>query len=787
VTAQVGCGVDGDEASGSVPQEVAGPAPDYVVTSVSDPPAAALVGDAFSITATVENVGDAAATATSTTRYFLSPTATGPFVGALARKSLVPPLAVGAADTQSVALVMPRNVSSATYFLVACADRTRRVAELNEFNNCSASAATVELTGPDLFVESVSAPPATLLPGSTFSMTETIRNRGSAAAPASAVGHFLYTSGGVPRVRLLPRRSVPPLAPGDASTGSVVLEVPAVPPGSYLVETCADTLNKVFEIYDGKNNNCRLSTTPIVVPQDVDLAVTSLADPPTAVVAGEGFAVADTTANAGAIAAPATVTRFFLSLDALPGDDIPVLGSRMVPELPGSGASTGTTQITVDFATPPADYVLLACADARGALLETAETNNCRASASRVAVAEPEPADVTVELLGRRGWGGPAAGQPVLVHDRDGILVGRLATDAAGTAQATVPPGGSVTVLEIGPRRFTTFRGMRTGARLTAGDVGPSNQQVGSGALIVPESPLPDLAYVAQGPCAWSEPSLSTEIAMNLLDGCASTTPMMARLEEPNLGILRGYIFDPEVTLVPGGAAILDGDWLPPISFQARVTGIPVGTGVNVAVARFLGSQQFYYAGGPVEGDEVTLEDGVYTADMAQATGGDGLLTHIFVGHREIIDFSASTATSIERDVSSELVASSPGAQFLVGELEPGGPPDVVGMGWDLEEGASIDGMVLELIKVTPEDEAILWTVITPASPPGPNELRLPQLPDDLLGYWAGGMQNFVGIWTADTPASSFTEFSRDAEPLHHWAWIYLDPTPGTVRFSRSI
>jgi hypothetical protein len=76
----------------------------------------------------------------------------------------------------------------------------------------------------------------------------------------------------------------------------------------------------------------------------------------------------------------------------------------------------------------------------------------------------------------------------------------------------------------------------------------------------------------------------------------------------------------------------------------------------------------------------------------------------------------------------------------------------------------------------------IIWTVVTPPSPPGVNELRLPELPEDLISVWAGGQAFEPLAITADTPASTYAEFITDAEPLHAGLWLFPDRTPGKVR-----
>jgi cysteine-rich repeat protein len=394
VATVAGCaptGSDGDDAS--LVEAIASPAPDYVVSLVSDPPPAAVNGASFPISVKVTNAGDASATIASTTRFFLS---LDRLVGsrAFAQAAVVPALAIAASDTQSVTLVIPSGVPSGSYFVLACADGRKNIAELHENNNCAASAGAVAVTGPDL-VEVVSDPPDL---EATFAITDTTRNRGTADASSSVVGYYLslVPSRGPGSVRLVVRRETGPIAVGGASTSTVTASAPALPDGSYYLIACADLSDQVSE--SDETNNCTASAgTGVVGP--ADLVVSALGDPPASRAAGDAFSVADAVANLGHRTTPESVLQFFLSQDELPGgNDLPLERSRtrVIRELHGGGASSAIDELTIDPTTPPGDYFLLACADATGAVAESSESNNCRASTTRVTVTATTCGDLQI-------------------------------------------------------------------------------------------------------------------------------------------------------------------------------------------------------------------------------------------------------------------------------------------------------------------------------------------------------------------------------------------------------
>jgi hypothetical protein len=240
--------------------------PDYVVSALGNPPAAAVSGAGFSVGVTVQNLGGPASES-STTRFFLSVDTVVGGDRALTRTATVPPLAAGASDIQTVSLSVPTGLASGSYFLLACADRGATVPESDDRNNCRASGTTVAVTGPDLVVETVESPPPSLVVGQSFSAGDSTRNQGSAAAASSAVAYYLSptpTKESGSR-RLSTTRPTGPLAVGAVSSGQVTVKVPSIAAGTYYLVACADVSSTVAEL--NEQNNCAASTgTTTVAP-----------------------------------------------------------------------------------------------------------------------------------------------------------------------------------------------------------------------------------------------------------------------------------------------------------------------------------------------------------------------------------------------------------------------------------------------------------------------------------------------------------------------------------------
>jgi subtilase family serine protease len=80
---------------------------------------------------------------------------------------------------------------------------------------------------PNLVETSVSAPPASVTPGATFSLTDTVQNSGQAAAGSSVTGYYLSDSASKNSLSLpVGARNVPALAASATSSATVTVTVP---------------------------------------------------------------------------------------------------------------------------------------------------------------------------------------------------------------------------------------------------------------------------------------------------------------------------------------------------------------------------------------------------------------------------------------------------------------------------------------------------------------------------------------------------------------------------------
>jgi len=235
-------------------------------------------------------------------------------------------------------------------------------------------------TTADFYETYVSAPPAAVVAGVSFKVTDTVQNIGVAAA--KSVTHYFISSATTygPQYQLSGSRAVPALAANATSTGTATLTVPSgVPSDSYYLGACANDTLTVPENKNNLWNNCNGPQAPFTV-SGPDLEETAVSGP-AAVKIGGSFQVTDTAKNIGKVAAGASVTRYYLSPTTSKTTKSHLLtGSRAVPKLAVNATSSGTVTVSVPSAVPHGSYYLLACANDNGAVAETDTENNCKAS-----------------------------------------------------------------------------------------------------------------------------------------------------------------------------------------------------------------------------------------------------------------------------------------------------------------------------------------------------------------------------------------------------------------------
>lgn len=365
--------------------------PDMVTVETLHSTARLSPGSSFSASDRVRNAGNASS-GTSTTRYYLSLDSEKGFGDMqLSGSRSIPDLAPDAESAGTVTLSISASASPGTYHLLACADVSRQIKELDESNNCKAAPAQIVIEYANLVETAVGNPPASAAPGSSFTATDTVRNASEVTANSSRVRYYLSVDAtkDAADVLLTGTRSVPELSANTASTGDRSVGIPsATPTGTYRLLACADDLLLVDEANEA--DNCIASASQMVVELP-DLVTTTVSHQPGAATPGSSIAVTDTVLNASTVTAGSATTRYYLSPDgAKSGDDVQLTGSRYVLSLAGGASSTATRTVYLPDTLAPGAFRIIACADSSLNIDESNESNNCAAAATTLLITVPD-------------------------------------------------------------------------------------------------------------------------------------------------------------------------------------------------------------------------------------------------------------------------------------------------------------------------------------------------------------------------------------------------------------
>ena len=239
--------------------------PDLDVTAFSVP-ASAQPGDVIAASNTVQNIGSAAAGSFRVGIYFSSD-ATCNTSDTLIGSRTIASLAAGASSAANTPATIPSGAAVGTRYICAVADDLGAVAESNESNNSASTSLTI--VQPDLTFPALGAP-AKASPGGGITISNTVRNDGTAAAGAFRVGLYLSDDANCTRGdMLLGSRALAGLAAGASSAANTGVTIPAgTALGSYFVCGIADDLAQVAESSEANNTNSAalavVSATPVI-------------------------------------------------------------------------------------------------------------------------------------------------------------------------------------------------------------------------------------------------------------------------------------------------------------------------------------------------------------------------------------------------------------------------------------------------------------------------------------------------------------------------------------------
>ena len=347
--------------------------PDLVVGPPSVNDDSPNTGGTFTLSATVQNVGDGDA-ASTTLRFYRSTNATITTFDTEVGTDAVVALAASGSSTHSVELTAP--TTPGTYYYGACVDPVAE--ESDTTNNClgSVQVDVLESQGhPDLVVlQSVSdSNPAAI---AQFTLSATVRNIGDGDAASTTLRFYRSADATITTSDTeVGTDAVAALVASGSSTHSVELTTPTTP-GTYYYGACVDPVAEESDT----TNNCFSSlavTVTLANPlgsADLTVASPSVSDSNPA--AGAQFTFSVTVRNIGVGDAASTTLRYYRSADATITTSDTEVGTDTVAALVASGSSTHSVELTAP--TTPGMYYYGACVDPVAEEYDT--TNNCLGS-----------------------------------------------------------------------------------------------------------------------------------------------------------------------------------------------------------------------------------------------------------------------------------------------------------------------------------------------------------------------------------------------------------------------
>ena len=354
-------------------------APDLVVESPSVSDSSPIADASFTLSATVRNRGTASSAAT-TLRYYVSTRPNTIGVTGVGTDA-VDALAASATSEESIDLTA--YSFAVTYYYSACVDAV--TGESDTSNNCSSTVAVTFSTAPDLVVSSPSVSDHFPIAGASFTLSATVRNRGTGPSAATTLRYYRSTDETITGTDTQVGTDAVGVLAASSGTSDESIGLTAPSPGTYYYGACVDDVTGESDT----SNNCS-SWVAIIVPAP-DLVVSSVSVSDSSPIAGASFTLSATVWNRGDDSSAATTLRYYRSTDATITTGDTQVGTDAVGAL--SRRLNRAESIDLTAPSSPGTYYYGACVDA---VTDESDTSNNCSSAVTVTIFGPAP-DLVVE------------------------------------------------------------------------------------------------------------------------------------------------------------------------------------------------------------------------------------------------------------------------------------------------------------------------------------------------------------------------------------------------------
>ena len=351
-------------------------APDLVVgppTVTSNSPDA---GASFTLSATVRNGGDGSSGPTTLT-YYRSTDSTITLSDTKVGTDSVGGLAASRTSNESIELTAPS--SAGTYYYGACVEPVS--GEDSTGNNCSDAVAVTVVERPDLVVEQPSVSNGNPDAGASFTLSATVRNRGSSSSAPTRLRYYRSIDSTITssdtQVGLV---SVGGLAAAGTRNESISLNAPSGA-GTYYFGACVEPVSG--EANTG--NNCS-DAVQVKVVERPDLVVEQLSVSNSRPDAGALFILNATVRNQGIGSSAPTGLTYFQSTDSTITLSDTKVGDSYVDGIAASGSRPLSIQLTAPL--EAGTYHYGACVEPVSG--EASTGNNCSDAVQVEVVGRPD-------------------------------------------------------------------------------------------------------------------------------------------------------------------------------------------------------------------------------------------------------------------------------------------------------------------------------------------------------------------------------------------------------------
>ncbi len=336
----------------------------------------------YSVTGVIKNYGSSV-TGTFYVSYYLSTdqykSSNDWYIG----HATVNGLNVGSSINAQINGVIPKDIAQGNYYIIAVADVTSLIPESNEANNIKSSSSTIFVWRPDLRVTSVTTSGNTAAGASNYSVTGVIQNYGSITSDTFYVSYYLSTdTTKSSNDRYIGHATVNGLNGWSTTNAQIKCTIPKdIAQGNYYIIAVADVTSLIPESYETNNNKASANSIFIWRP---DLRVNSITTSGNTVRGKTGYAVTSLVENNGAITSDTFYVSYYLSTDTIKDSNDRYIGHATVNGLDGWSTTNAAANCNIPANIAQGYYYLIAVADSTGLIPEFYETNNNKASATRI-------------------------------------------------------------------------------------------------------------------------------------------------------------------------------------------------------------------------------------------------------------------------------------------------------------------------------------------------------------------------------------------------------------------